>query len=430
MDWLITRVRAWPTLFGYALFIGMMATGYYYSITFVQLGVVDLGERIIGLSKQAVASHMAYLALLTSVISLLVGWLMKRRGWSGDFFTKLRLAFIVVLVQTMLTALAPYVRGELAFLAWISVTAAALGVGVPATFGLTVDLVPRRGRGYAGAFITATAYFAAAVFSSTWTIEAFRAQILWAMLAGTAMIGVLAFRPFCWTQVLAQQHLEPRFRYGRFLRIRRGGRPRVSRKLLGFIFLMAGIYFIDSLGFLRLIATPIYVDTAWLSATLAPRLIIGVAHVVAALVAGVLYTNLDERGLFMWIFGIFALAHLMYTFPLQFAPANAESNLAPAMLYSIAVSLYTVVTFAVWADISTPATISLNAAVGVALSSWAATFISTALAIRWELGNVPVVTHLRIVASLSTLFFLGLLIWAYFDVGGDRSCDVQATEGD
>lgn len=63
------------------------------------------------------------------------------------------------------------IRSEGLFLACILVASAALGVGVPATFGLTVDLIPVGDRGLAAALITAGAYFPAAVFSGVWTIE-------------------------------------------------------------------------------------------------------------------------------------------------------------------------------------------------------------------------------------------------------------------
>jgi hypothetical protein len=36
---------AWTSVLGCLLFVGMMATGYFYNITFVQLGLVDLGAR-------------------------------------------------------------------------------------------------------------------------------------------------------------------------------------------------------------------------------------------------------------------------------------------------------------------------------------------------------------------------------------------------
>nr|NIR62490.1 hypothetical protein [candidate division Zixibacteria bacterium]NIS45638.1 hypothetical protein [candidate division Zixibacteria bacterium]NIU12684.1 hypothetical protein [candidate division Zixibacteria bacterium]NIV05804.1 hypothetical protein [candidate division Zixibacteria bacterium]NIW43466.1 hypothetical protein [Gammaproteobacteria bacterium] len=55
-------------LFGVSLYVGMMAVGYYYNLTFVQLGLIDLGERVIGMSRIAVAGNMAAMALLTSLI--------------------------------------------------------------------------------------------------------------------------------------------------------------------------------------------------------------------------------------------------------------------------------------------------------------------------------------------------------------------------
>ena len=76
------------------------------------------------------------------------------------------------------------------------------------------------------------------------------------------------------------------------------------------------------------------------------------------------------------------------------------------MLYATSVSMYTVVNFALWADLSTPRTIARNAALGVALSGWTATFISTALAIGWRLGGVPLGEHLNYVASLAIVFLL------------------------
>ena len=39
------RARNWPVVAGYLLFTGMMAVGYFYNVTFVQLGLKDLGER-------------------------------------------------------------------------------------------------------------------------------------------------------------------------------------------------------------------------------------------------------------------------------------------------------------------------------------------------------------------------------------------------
>lgn len=407
------KASNWPLPFGMAFFVGMMAVGYYYNLTFVQFGLLDLGTRVIGMSARQVATAMAVLALITSVVAVAFGWLMMRRGWSEQFVTKLRLAFGVVAVQTILTVIAPQVRSETGFLAWVMVAGVAMGIGVPSTFGMTVDLVPVKYRGYVSALITAGAYFPAAVLSATWTIEQFSGGLIWVMLAGMAPLGALAFGNISFVQQLADQHDQPQFGRGRFVRVDPKGVARVRRSLVVLVVLMFGIFFIDSLGFLRLAETPFFFESAWQSPELFPRLNIGVTHVLAALVAGVLYAALNEKELFLWIFGIFALVHLMYT-GMARQVGVGEPTLASPILYAIAVSLYTVVNFAIWADVSTPRTISRNTAVGVAMSGFTATFISTALALQMRLAGVSLETHLRIVDALAMLFFLTVLMLIFF----------------
>lgn len=396
---------------GYAMFIGMMAVGYAYNVTFIQLGLHDLGMRVLGLSRQRVAFDMALLALITCVVALGMGWLMRRRGWSADFRAKLRMAAGVLAAQTALTAAVPLITNETLFIGWIVLASIALGVGVPVMFSMAVDLIPMRDRGLAAALITAAAYVMAEMLPAAWTIDAFRAQFLWLMVGGTVGMAAFAFTrlpiiaPL--RDALAEQHTRPAFAQGRFVHLDAAGQPRVSRRMIVFVALMFGVFFIDSLGFLRIVATPLYVTTAWQSPDIGVRLAIAVTHVIAALIGGVLYSSLDERNLFLWIFGIFGLVHLMYTLDTRFSPAGPP--ILMPLMYATAVSLYTVLNFALWADLSTPRTVSFNVALGVALSGWTATFISTALAIRWEAAGMPIQEHLRIVDALALLFFLLML---------------------
>jgi MFS family permease len=413
---LYLRARNWPVAAGYALFTGMMAIGYFYNVTFVQLGVKDLGERVLGLSSVMVAGQMAVLALLTCLVALGVGFTMQRRGWGTHLQRKLQLALGVILVQTCLTAVAPHITSSAQFLLWIVVCSLALGVGVPATFSLTTDLIPVRDRGYVAAAITAVAYFAAATFPGGWQIEPFSQTMLGIMIPGVLGLGVIVAlassgRSFVarWVAEVSQNHQREWFGNGRFLGV---GNGRKDLRFWGFVALMFGIFFVDSLGFLRIVDTPILVDGAWQAVQPTPRLIIAVTHVLAALVGGVLYTYLDERHLFYWIFGLFALTHLSYTFRVWLLPETTIAALGTPMLYATAVSLYTVVNFALWADFSTPQTISSNTAVGVALSGWTATFLSTALAIHWHTQGMPLDEHLRLVQALALLFLLGMLLFA------------------
>jgi hypothetical protein len=404
----------WPAWFGLLFFIGMMSAGYYYNLTFVQFGLIDLGVRLVGMETRQVVTAMALLALITSLVSVVTGLGMMKLGWSASFYIKLRLAFGVILGLTVLTGAAPAIRTGTGFLTWIVLASAALGIAVPVTFGLTVDLVPVRLRGYAGAFITAAAYFPAAVLSPDWTVENFASGLVWLMAGGAAVLGVMAFAPLGFIRQLAAHHSQPSYAHGRFIRRGRDGTPYVRRSLVVLFVLMFGIYFVDSLGFLRLAETPYFFEAAWQSQELQPRLVIGITHVIAALVAGVLYRALSEKELFLWIFGIFGLVHLMYSLSLRGVSASGPTLSEPVM-YAVAVSLYTVINFAIWADISTPHTITRNTALGVALSAWTATFFSTALALQMSEMGIPLETHLRIVDSLAFLFFLlvaGLVFFA------------------
>ena len=128
---------------------------------------------------------------------------------------------------------------------------------------------------------------------------------------------------------------------------------------------------------------------------------------LGAIAAGVLYTAFDERVLLPWIFGIFALVALMYVADIRAGIGGPSQVLVMPMLYAVGVSQYTVVTFALWADLSTSADITWNVAVGVALSAWSATFLSTALALGWRTAGLDLDAHLSAVAAVG-LVVLGL----------------------
>jgi MFS family permease len=408
----LLRQRNWTPVLGYALFINMLAAGYYYNLTFVQLGLVDLGTRVLGMTETGVAINMAILAGLTAIIAITTGLTMTRRGWGRRFDVKLRLAFGVIALQTALTGAALLVANERGFLLWVVGASVALGAGIPVTFGMTVDLIPVRDRGYVAAFITAGAYFPAAVLSTTWEIERFAAGLLPLMIGATVVFGVLAFGRLEFIRRLGEQHRLRQFGAGRFVR----DNGRIHRAGIGFVLalaLMFGIFFIDSLGFLRIIDTPVYMGSAWHAAEAMPVLAIGITHVVVALIAGVLYTSLSPRSLFIWVFGLFALAQLMY---LQHARTTPESDvvLSMALIYSAAVSVYTVLNFALWADFSTPDTVARNTALGVAISGWLATFLSTGLSIQWQTDGLPLADHLGNVAAISLMFLVVTLLVLLF----------------
>lgn len=58
------RERRWTPAVGYGLFVALLAAGYY-NVTFVQLGLLDLGTRLVGMTEAQVSVWMAAFALLT-----------------------------------------------------------------------------------------------------------------------------------------------------------------------------------------------------------------------------------------------------------------------------------------------------------------------------------------------------------------------------
>lgn len=406
---------------GYILFVGMMAIGYAYNVTFVQIGLVDLGTRLLNLSRTQIALNMALMAIITCIVSIAIGFLMFKLPRLQQFVSKLRLTWFSIMLQTVLTALVLTVHTEGQFRLWIVFTSLALGVAVPATFSMTVDLILVKHRGMVAAAITGLAYFISAYLLTNWNIEIFTLQFVLIMLPGCIALAILAFVPQSLTQFWSQQQHLRRFAVGRLVKQSHPNTSFVQPRILIFLFLMFGIYFIDSLGFLRILETPLYLNTAWQAADADVRLFIAGTHVIAAIVAGILYQALHERQLFLWIFGIFALVHLMYTMhSLQGIGENVPLTLP--MFYAIAVSLYTVVNFALWADLSTPKTIGLYSALGVAFSGWSATFISTGLALVWQQNGMPFDQHVRIVDSIALIFFIGMLLMIYLQ--GDRRNEV------
>lgn len=404
----LSRLRS-VTLLGYVMYVGLLSAGYYYNLTFVQLGLIDLGTRRVGMNGGVVSLVMAGFALIAFTAAVMTGRLMDRKRWSSNLRVKLRVLFSVVAIQTGLTAAASSVSTSTGFAIWVVVAGVAIGVGIPASFSLMSDLIAVRHRGSVAAAVAGLAFFAAAVYPLEWRIEDFAPVMTTVMIPGTVLLGLLAFRRFDFIDRLAEQHR--RLGVGRFCR------PTpiatASFTFWGLVVLMFAVFFIDSLGFLRIIDTPAYVSTSWQSPEVGTRLFIGVTHLVGAAMAGVLYTAFGRRWLFLWIFGLFAFTHLLYTFHIQTALAGIDPPLVLPLFYVLAVSFYTTLNFALWPDLSTPNTIGTNTALGVGIAGWLASFLSTSLALYSTSAQVSLPEHLRYVNALALLFAVGYPVFLY-----------------
>jgi MFS family permease len=404
------RERQWIPVTGYLIYVVALTAGYYYNLTFVQLGLTDLGTREIGMPPEDVSIVMAVLALLTLVVAVGSGLVMDRRGWSTDLYVKFRLLFLIILVQLLLTIAAPFMNTVEQFVLWVVVCSATLGLGIPVTFSFMLDFIPIRDRGYVAAVVAGLSFFVAALYPVEWRIDEFSLVMSAMMVPAVLILGVLSVKQFAFIDVLAGQHERSMFGTGRFCR------PTPVRTLSlafsGPAVLMFGVFFIDSLGFLRIIEEPIYIYTSWQSLNLSVRLFIAVLHIVGAIAAGVLYTNFDRNWVLFWVFGLFAFTHLLYVFDIRFGVGETPALILP-MFYVLAVSFYTTLNFALWPDLSTSETIGTHTALGVGIAGWLATFLSTALALYSEGIGLPLGSHLTYVNALSLLFFVALPVLLY-----------------
>lgn len=402
------RERRWVPVIGYFVYISALTAGYYYNLTFVQLGLIDLGTRLVGLRAEAVSVAMGALALLTLIVAVTSGVTMDRHGWSTNLYTKFRLLFGILIVQLVLTAVAPYVSSLETFGLWVVVCSVTLGLGIPVTFSFMIDFVPVQDRGYVAAIVAGLSFFVAALYPMEWRIEEFSTVMAAAMLPAVVILGLVSFRRSAIVDEWARQHES--YGTGRFCR----PQPIQTKSLTfwGLVLLMFGVFFIDSLGFLRIIETPTYIYTSWQSPDVSVRLFIAITHVVGAVAAGVLYTNFSRKWLFLWVFGLFAFTHLQYVFHLRFGGTGAPPLLMP-MFYVLAVSFYTTLNFALWPDLSTSQTIGTHTALGVGIAGWLATFLSTALALYSESIELSLLNHLTYVNALALLFAVSFPVVVY-----------------
>lgn len=397
---------------GYGLYVAVLGAGYYYNLTFVQLGLIDLGERRVGLPGATVSAAMGGLALGALCTALAMGWTMDRFGWGGDLHAKLRILFGVVFLQTVLTVAAPLVLTTGAFLGWVAVCSLSIGAGIPVTFSLMLDLIPVRHRGHVAATTAGLAFFAAALYPRQWRIEEFATVMTWGMVPAVAVFGLLAFGRWGPVRDMVGTLAGGAARHGpgRFVR---PPHRRSAPVFWGLVAVMFAVFFIDSLGFLRIIEAPTYILSSWQSPETGPRLFIAITHVVGAAMAGVLYTSFDRRWLLLWILGLFAFTHLLYTSHLLVGPAGMDPPLVLPLFYVLAVSFYTTLNFALWPDLSTARDVGMRTALGVGIAGWLASFLSTALALASKSADISLLTHLRYVNALALLMALAVPVVLY-----------------
>ncbi len=393
--------RGTHTAFG--VYVVVLATAYYYNLTLVQLGVTDIGMQRLGLAMEVVAAAMGLLALVTLAVTLLSGTLIDRWGWGARTVRKCRVLFGIVLLQIGVTALLPAVASLLGFLLWIVACAVLLGAAIPVAFSLMIDLVAPSLRGYAAGTVTGCAFALAVLVPYEWAVGNFVPAAVAVLSPAAVVLGVVAGAP--------RLVDEPGDQTGRGIDGTRTNEPirgrswAVTAPLVGGVLLLFGAFFIDSLGFVRIIEQAQYVETSWQSSAITVRGTLAGTHIVGGLAAGAVYTKRRPLWVFAAAFALFGLAQCLYVYDIVVGGPSVLTTIIP-LVYILAVSSYTTVAFALWPDLATTETIGRYTAVGIGVGAWTATFSSTALALVSELVQLQIAWHLAVVAGLSAVFLL------------------------
>ena len=383
------------------MYVIVLSAAYYYNLTLVQLGVIRVGTERLGVRMETIAAAMGLLAAVTLVMTLTTGYLIDRKSWGTATLGKCRVLFAIVVLQMVVTYLLTAVSSLPGFLLWIVGCSVLLGVAIPFAFSLMLDLIAPSERGYAAGAVVGCAFFLAALFPYRWTAGQFVPAAVIALLPAALVLGVVSVG-------LPVEKLTPRAEGGEHggldgaesasVRSRVGMAP-----LLGGVVLLFGAFFVDSLGFVRIIETPSLVERSWQSRDLGVRVAIGLTHLAGGLAVGVLYMKGRYLRILGATFALFALTQGLYVYDIVVGGPPVIGTIAP-LLYVLAVSGYTTVAFALWPDVATPETIGRYTAVGIGIGAWAATFGSTALAFLSEQAQVGTGYHLAAVGVLAVVF--------------------------
>nr|MDO8111715.1 hypothetical protein [Candidatus Sigynarchaeota archaeon] len=348
---------------GQFLVISLMIGAYVYNIGFIQLGIPNLGKIKLGIDPNIMGFYMALLAIITASIAVIWGYHLNKKNLS--VLKKIDLTLVATFLQLLLTIWAGLMMDPWQLPEWIVLTSVVLGLAIPVSFSLMFDVIPRKNRGLVAGLIAGLAFFLANTSPFPWTIDGFVQESLVSMIPGLlvfALIRLFGKMPSCFPK-----HTDIEAHEGRF----------ASHNIILVLVLMFTIFFVDSLGFLRIIAEPAIYNQTWHS-SIETRGILAVVHLITGIGAGFLYARKNE-----WTTGILALLLLMIAdafFLLETSLMPSTTILLIASVYCSAVSTYTAINFAIWADISNKDNAVKNAALGIGIGGWLSTFLSTMVA--------------------------------------------------
>ena len=381
------------SLFRLFIMVGMLAGAYIYNVKFIQIGIPALGRDILHLAPLELGAIMASLAILTCIIALIWGFRVDALCWSVE--KKVNAVLIIGIFQLFLTVWAPYIISVAALLFWVLLTSLTLGIGIPISLPLFFELVPPRNRGLIAGLISGGAYSIGNLSIVPWTTYDLMLEAVFFMAPG--LLALLIIKLFGLFPTFFYDEPDEQKLIGRF--------PTAS--IAPLLILMFTIFFIDSLGFLRIIEEPSLIIRTW-NSPLQTRAILAVIHLITGILAGLLYQKTNGWVIGLVSLGLFIVADFAFV---QYSPTWSDNRLLfIALIYCTTVSVYTVNNFCLWSDVSTRKNIGKNASLGIAVGGWLASFLSTALAYYLH-ETTPFNLHLLFPAILAMIAFIGVAFY-------------------
>jgi MFS family permease len=391
--------------------ITILSAGYYFNITLIQLGLHDFGLNYLELNNSQVANYMGFLSVATAITSLISGYLIYRKRELQEFRKLLWMLLGVLVTQSVLVWSILSIRSISSFYLWILFCSISLGLAIPVTYTLFYKITSRNKRYLSAAIITGVTYFVASTIPIDWSIENFVLQFKYPLVVGVIALGTV--------QILKISIVNS---YFRFLKLeysieenkylKKHSRSKIRYLFVITVLLLATVFFVDSLGFIRLISTPEFIEQTWQSESWIPRISIGIGHILGAIVGAIMYKELEIEKVIVGIMLLFGVSHLALLISQLNTYFEGYSLMIP-FIYAFSVSVYTVLNFVVWPDFSSGKNVSMISAIGVAIGGWFSTFISTSLALNWISSGMSFETHIRNVNSVIVLVLIFIILYLY-----------------
>ena len=404
--------------FPYFFVSALLFSGYQIGFKFIQLGIPDLALRVIGIQERVVNISMGFMAIFSCITAIIASIILDK------YSPKPKIRFLMTLflsgAQASLIALSLLIRTESQFLIWLGLFSALLGVIFPLVLSYVFLFIKSEDRGPIAGIITAFAYLFGNLSPNPWTIE------------GTLLDGIISSGPvmICIFYLIFHMELTEKFEpaenelewfIGRYAlkndsEIQDTTKSRLFAPLDGnhsfllILFLMFGVYFIDSFGFLRVIHQNELMQFTW-HGLYEIKILLGVTHFVTAISMGFLYKKYGYWIVFLASFALFFIADLLFSFyPMGIL------LIITSMVYCSTVSFYTVNSFALFADCSTKKDMYKRAGIGIGVGGWLSSFLSTMLTVElFEMtsGVEGFRLHLLITSIIAAVFLILTIFTLY-----------------